>query len=147
MQGADLGHLVIAMMDDYVVPAGDGGFEHCPADAHYSCRRFAREEITGPLNEAAAVGVPDEHVWRGIRSSEELDNALATIRRRKLARSHSPEHVVGLAVPVWREDRVIASVSVYLPEVRFTTQRRKEIVSALRNAGEEISRQLKPERT
>jgi glucosamine-6-phosphate deaminase len=63
VQGADLSHLVIAMMDDYVVPAGDGGFEHCPAGAHYSCRRFVRDEIAEPLNEAAAAGVPDEHVW------------------------------------------------------------------------------------
>lgn len=63
LEGADIGHLVIAMMDDYVVRAPDGSFEHCPADAHYSCRRFARTEIAGPLNEAAAVGVPDDHVW------------------------------------------------------------------------------------
>jgi glucosamine-6-phosphate deaminase len=63
LEGADIGHLVIAMMDDYVVRAADGSFEHCPADAHYSCRRFARLEIAGPLNEAAAVGVPDDHVW------------------------------------------------------------------------------------
>jgi DNA-binding IclR family transcriptional regulator len=90
------------------------------------------------------VGLPDEQVWREIRSTEDLDNALATIRRRKLARSDSPEHVVGLAVPVWREDRVVASVSVYLPEVRFTTQRRRKIISALRKAGNDVSRQLKP---
>jgi glucosamine-6-phosphate deaminase len=63
VRGADIRHVVIAMMDDYVVPTPDGGFEHCPADAHYSCRRFARHEIAGPLNDAAAVGVPDEHVW------------------------------------------------------------------------------------
>lgn len=63
VSGADISHLVIAMMDDYVVPADGGGFEHCPADAHYSCRRFAWMEIAGPLNDAAAVGVPDDHVW------------------------------------------------------------------------------------
>jgi glucosamine-6-phosphate deaminase len=63
VRGADLGHVVIAMMDDYVLPLEEGGFEHCPADAHYSCRRFAREEIVAPLNERALVGIPDEHVW------------------------------------------------------------------------------------
>ena len=63
VRGADLSHVVIAMMDDYVLPTADGGFEHCPADAHYSCRRFAREEIAAPLNEGAAVGIPDEQVW------------------------------------------------------------------------------------
>ncbi|MCG5213787.1 6-phosphogluconolactonase [Streptosporangium soli] len=48
-----LGHLVIAMMDDYVVPGPSGGFAHVPADAHFSCRRFGREEIAGPLSAAA----------------------------------------------------------------------------------------------
>jgi DNA-binding IclR family transcriptional regulator len=89
------------------------------------------------------VGLPDEQVWREIRSQKDLEDALLKIRRRELARSDSPEHVVGLAVPVRREEQVVASVSVYLPEVRFTARRRKKIISALRKAGEEISRQLK----
>lgn len=63
VRGADLSHVIIAMMDDYVLPLEEGGFEHCPADAHYSCRRFAREEIAAPLNRSALVGIPDEHVW------------------------------------------------------------------------------------
>jgi glucosamine-6-phosphate deaminase len=61
--GADLSHLIIAMMDDYVVPTGDGGFEHVPADAHYSCRYFARQEIARPLDRMAAIGIAPDHVW------------------------------------------------------------------------------------
>ncbi|MDL9977931.1 6-phosphogluconolactonase [Microbacterium sp. ASV49] len=63
-RGLDLRTVVIAMMDDYVVPAGDGWMP-VDADAHNSCRRFAREEIQAVLN--AAVGtdraIPDENVW------------------------------------------------------------------------------------
>lgn len=65
--GLDLSHVVIAMMDEYVVPAtegegddggGDGhGYVDVPHDAHNSCHRFAREEIAGPL------GIPDSRVW------------------------------------------------------------------------------------
>lgn len=61
--GADISHVVIAMMDDYLQPAAGGGLEHCPADAHYSCRRFAQVEIAAPLNAAAAVGTPPDQVW------------------------------------------------------------------------------------
>ncbi|HZT91303.1 MAG TPA: 6-phosphogluconolactonase [Gaiellaceae bacterium] len=43
-----LARLVVVMMDEYV---------GAPADAHYSCARFAREEIAAPL------GVPPERVW------------------------------------------------------------------------------------
>jgi glucosamine-6-phosphate deaminase len=40
--------LVVVMMDEYV---------GAPPDAHFSCTRFAREEIAAPL------GIPDERVW------------------------------------------------------------------------------------
>ncbi len=43
-----LERLVVVMMDEYV---------GAPPDAHYSCARFARDEIAGPL------GVPPERVW------------------------------------------------------------------------------------
>jgi len=61
--GADLSHLVIVMMDDYVVRGPGGGWQHVPGDAHYSCRRFARVEIAAPLSDAAAVGIPRDQVW------------------------------------------------------------------------------------
>jgi glucosamine-6-phosphate deaminase len=61
--GADLRHLVIAMMDDYVERSPGGGWRHVPGDAHYSCRRFAWEEIVAPLNAAAREGVDPGHVW------------------------------------------------------------------------------------
>ena len=93
------------------------------------------------------AGLPDESVWPEIKSLEDLEKSLAAIRRQKLARSDSAEHVVGLAVPVWRENQVVASVSVYLPQVRFTAQHRSRIISALRKAGKEITEQLQGDRS
>jgi glucosamine-6-phosphate deaminase len=60
----DLSQLVIAMMDDYVLSGADG-LHQPPADAHYSCRRFAREEIQARLNAGVSPEhrIPDEHVW------------------------------------------------------------------------------------
>lgn len=60
-QAADLSPLRIVMMDDYVL-WHDGGFSHVPLDAHYSCRRFALEEIAKPLSDLP--GAPDRHrIW------------------------------------------------------------------------------------
>jgi glucosamine-6-phosphate deaminase len=62
--GADLSPLVMVMMDDYVLPSSHG-FVHCPAEAHYSCRRFAWAEICAVLNK----GLPPsrqllkENIW------------------------------------------------------------------------------------
>jgi glucosamine-6-phosphate deaminase len=50
----DLGHLVLVMMDEYLVPA-DGGLAYAPADAAWSCHHFARAEIAERLN----AGLPD----------------------------------------------------------------------------------------
>jgi glucosamine-6-phosphate deaminase len=64
-QGADLRHVVIAMMDEYLVADADGTLRYPPKGAHYSCRRFADEEIAGPLSRAAAPGqgIDPDHVW------------------------------------------------------------------------------------
>ena len=51
----DLARLEIVMMDEYVIEA-EGGYAYCPADAPYSCRRFAEHELRAVLNE----GVPRE---------------------------------------------------------------------------------------
>jgi len=62
--GADLSHLVIVMMDDYVLPAAHG-FAHCPAEAHYSCRRFAWEDIWQVLKAGLSKEkqIRRENVW------------------------------------------------------------------------------------
>jgi glucosamine-6-phosphate deaminase len=44
----DLSRLVVVMMDEYL---------GAPADAHYSCRGFARRELGGPL------GLREDQVW------------------------------------------------------------------------------------
>ena len=62
--GLDLSRLIIVMMDDYLIES-PGGFDHVDADAHYSCRRFARQDIQAVLNAALppAHRIPDTQVW------------------------------------------------------------------------------------
>lgn len=64
LAGADLSQVVLVMMDDYVVAAGSG-FDHCPADAHYSCRRSAREDILGAIHAGipAPFRITPDNVW------------------------------------------------------------------------------------
>lgn len=60
----DLSGLVIAMMDDYVEWDGTA-WAHIDAEAHNSCRRFARQEIQAVVNRGARPGrgIRDENVW------------------------------------------------------------------------------------
>lgn len=63
-RGFDLRRVMIVMMDDYLQQTG-AGWDHVPADAHNSCRRFAREDIQAVLNGGVAdeLRLPDENVW------------------------------------------------------------------------------------
>lgn len=59
-----IAHLVLVMMDEYLV-AGGGGFEWASPAEPWSCRRFARVEIAERLNGALppAQRLRDSSVW------------------------------------------------------------------------------------
>ena len=60
----DISHVVLVMMDEYLVPV-DGGLVYAPAEKPWSCHYFARAEIAERLN----AGLPpahrlrDESIW------------------------------------------------------------------------------------
>ena len=60
----DLSHLVLVMMDEYLIRAG-GGVEYASGDEPWSCHHFARLEITNRLNAglSSAHRLRDESVW------------------------------------------------------------------------------------
>jgi glucosamine-6-phosphate deaminase len=62
--GQDLGHLVLVMMDEYLVP-GDGALRYAPAHEPWSCHHFARAEIADRLNERLppAHRLRDASIW------------------------------------------------------------------------------------
>ena len=90
----------------------------------------------------ATTGLPPATQWPGADTAEGLAAALAQIRADELAVTLSPSHIVGLAVPIWQQDRVVASLSVFLPEIRCSAARKQEIIQALRQAARQINQQL-----
>lgn len=87
-------------------------------------------------------GLPEPSVWPEVNSRPELDVALAKIRQEELAMTLSSKHIVGLAVPVKKQDKVIASLSIFLPESRYTGKRKKELIQALRDTATKINDRL-----
>jgi glucosamine-6-phosphate deaminase len=81
MTGLRWDRLVVVMMDEYV---------GAPEDAHYSCTRFAREEIAGPL------GVPAERTWLPDAGYDERIDAAGGIDVFLLASGASDGHVAFL---------------------------------------------------
>lgn len=62
--GQDISHLVLVMMDEYLVPA-DGRLQYTPADNLWSCHHFARVEIAERVNAGLAPfhRLPEKSIW------------------------------------------------------------------------------------
>ncbi len=88
-------------------------------------------------------GLPTEETWPGAETEAGLEDALRRIRADELAATHSKSHIIGLAVPIRTGGRVTAALSIFLPEIRCSAQRKKEVVLALRNAAEQINARLR----
>lgn len=60
----DLGHVVVVMMDEYLVPDGDG-FAYASGAEPWSCHHYARVEIVARLNAALPEGrgLRAESIW------------------------------------------------------------------------------------
>ncbi|MFI7066819.1 6-phosphogluconolactonase [Kribbella sp. NPDC050124] len=78
----DLSHVIIALMDEYVVHAADG-FQLVDADLPHSCVGFGRRQILAPLNAAASPEhrILDENLWYPDPAAEPgaYDDTLATV--------------------------------------------------------------------
>lgn len=61
----DLSHVVIVMMDEYVVRGANGSLASEDTRAAHSCTRFGIDEILEPLSRAASTshGIPEANLW------------------------------------------------------------------------------------
>ncbi|GAB3988730.1 hypothetical protein GCM10028807_12020 [Spirosoma daeguense] len=89
-----------------------------------------------------AIGLPRPDIWPEAATSDQFGHALADIQRQELAITHSPTHIIGLAVPIRKLERVVASLSVFLPEIRCSEARKSGIIQALRQTAQAIDERL-----
>ena len=89
-----------------------------------------------------SIGLPEKGDWEGVTKKNELEKALGEIRKAELVYTLSVKHIVGLAVPVKKNDKVIASLSFFMPESRCTPVRKKELIIALKDAAMQINERL-----
>lgn len=87
-------------------------------------------------------GLPTPEVWKEASTREGLDLALRKIARDELAITYSVKHIIGLAVPIRKGDKVIAALSIFMPESRFSATKKKEIIRALQEAERKIEARL-----
>jgi DNA-binding IclR family transcriptional regulator len=86
-------------------------------------------------------GLPGD-MWEGIGDKNDLDRSLDRIKAEQLAIHYDGAHVVGVGAPVYKNDKIIASLGIYLPEVRFSKSFRKLIYSEISQAASLISEKI-----
>jgi DNA-binding IclR family transcriptional regulator len=88
-------------------------------------------------------GLPSSDAWTGPENEEELMRKLQKIKNNQLCLQVSKSQVVGLAIPIYINGKVIAALGVYLPLSRYKSDFQKVIVKELRKAGDIINKNLR----
>ncbi len=88
------------------------------------------------------VGLPTKEDWPEARTKADLVRLLGDIRGNGVEVYCNRNHVAGLAVPIFKDGEVIASLGVYLPEIRFSPAERPKLISLLKEAAAEINGKL-----
>lgn len=87
-------------------------------------------------------GLPNPALWPQVQSQADLVQELAKIKSRALAIQTSQSGIVGLAVPLFKQEEVVASVGVYLPAHRYAPSLHEEIIEGLQTCAEVIHQSL-----
>ena len=89
------------------------------------------------------TGLPSEAVWPAAASREGFLSELENIRKQDVYVTINSNHVAGLAAPVFKKDMVIASLGIYLPDVRYTPYNKDIIKAELLKTASDINEALK----
>lgn len=99
--------------------------------AHYSPK-----ELNDFIDKA---GLPTEEEWPEVKNKAELIQLLNEIRTNSIELSWNKNHVVGLATPVLKKGKVIASLGIYLPDIRFGRSEKNNIIKQLKQTTDIIN--------
>ncbi|MBC7867371.1 MAG: IclR family transcriptional regulator [Gloeobacteraceae cyanobacterium ES-bin-316] len=93
-----------------------------------------------------SVGLPTKTNWPGAESRAGLDNALKKIREEEFVQTISVYHTVGFAVPIYNNKEVVAALSIFVPQSRYTDSHKEKIAKLIRKAANKITDQLQKSR-
>jgi len=87
-------------------------------------------------------GLPSLEVWAGIEDEDDLLTEFNKIKKKQLAMQISVAQIVGLAVPIFKDKKIIASLGVYLPQSRYTPSMQEKVHTELRKTGDLINQRM-----
>lgn len=92
----------------------------------------------------AKYGLPKKDEWTEAKNEKSLRESLSLIKSKGYAKQVTTGNIVGFAVPVYSNERAIASLCLYMPEYRFQLAEEQKIVNDLLTTAEKIKMNLEP---
>ncbi|MDR2118593.1 MAG: helix-turn-helix domain-containing protein [Tannerellaceae bacterium] len=92
------------------------------------------------------IGLPDEEDWPEVKTKEDLIQQLDIIRKNNFEFYCNRNHVIGLATPIFKNNKIIASLGIYLPNARYGAVEKKSFPALLRKATEVINEKINAEK-
>jgi len=89
-----------------------------------------------------AIDYPQKKIWPGAQTMEGLKKQLQQIRENEFVQTLSIHHTVGFAVPVYKNSQVVASLSVFVPQSRYTDSHKEKIYKLIRSTAKKIKERL-----
>ncbi|WP_256009053.1 IclR family transcriptional regulator [Desertivirga xinjiangensis] len=87
-------------------------------------------------------GLPKEMEWEGVSDEKTFLSAVKKIRKEGFAIQLTKQNIVGLAVPVYSGEKIVASISIYLPELRYNKSDKKGLVELLKESSRRITAKM-----
>ncbi|WP_339867035.1 IclR family transcriptional regulator [uncultured Algoriphagus sp.] len=87
-------------------------------------------------------GIPSADFWKEGATLAGFKKEVQKIKEQGYATQTTKSHIVGIAVPIYKQNTVVASLSIYLPESRFIEMTRSNILATLNKAANSISKRL-----
>jgi DNA-binding IclR family transcriptional regulator len=87
-------------------------------------------------------GIPAEDEWGAALDRESFIAELEKIKKDGFAIRTTSDNIVGLAVPIFKNERVVAALGVYLPVFRYDTANQKAILNEIIRTGKSINEKL-----
>lgn len=87
-------------------------------------------------------GASGREFWKGSEHKETFMREISQIRKDGFAIQLTERGIVGIAIPIYSANHVIASLSVYLPSIRFNKERKTEILRSMQFTTKKIQKNL-----
>jgi len=87
-------------------------------------------------------GLPSKNEWDGVSDKKSLFKQISKIRKDGYASQITSNQIIGLAFPVHQGERIMASLSVYMPVIRYNNANQSNILKQIQKAADRISEKL-----